>query len=177
MGVSAPVNPPAPPASISYAGNSGAGAPTSSDFTAEAQFGVDWLLKMWDDTTKTLYYQVDNSQDYDYYGFGTPTSAAPDCGGTYSTPDCLIAEYDIWTLPQKADHYRQSGDSEPCDPLTTIYICDRPVFPAGPAGAPISPNLAGRMTADFQPHRPSGRRETMPHQRRGHLCASRHHLH
>jgi endoglucanase len=149
MGANAPVSPPAPPASISYAGNSGAGAPTSSDFTAEAQFGVDWLLKMWDDTTKTLYYQVDNSQDYDYYGFGTPTSAAPDCGGTYSTPDCLIAEYDIWTLPQKADHYRQSGDSEPCDPLTTIYICDRPVFPAGPAGAPISPNLAGRMTADF----------------------------
>ena len=94
MGKYAPYNPPAPPASVSYAGDSGAGAPRSSDFTDEAKFGVDWLLKMWDDKTKTLYYQVDNSQDYDYYGYGTPTSSAPDCGGTYLTPFCLTTEYD-----------------------------------------------------------------------------------
>src|ERR1700722_5001510 len=56
MGSGASLNPPAPPAAISYAGSSGTGAPASSDFTDEARFGVDWLLKMWDDQTKTLYY-------------------------------------------------------------------------------------------------------------------------
>jgi len=46
MGANARVNPPAPPGSISYAGSSGPGAPASSDFTDEARFGVDWLMKM-----------------------------------------------------------------------------------------------------------------------------------
>jgi endoglucanase len=149
MGANAPLNPPAPPASISYAGSSGIGAPASSDFTREAQFGIDWLLTMWDDNTKTLYYQVDNSQDWDYYGEGNPSSATGNCGGTYATPYCLITEYDIWTLPQAADNYEESGDPKPCYTYTTFFICDRPVFVAGPAGAPISPNLAGRLTADF----------------------------
>ena len=149
MGPDAPVNPPAPPASISYAGNSGLGAPASSDFTAEAEFGVGWLLKMWDDNTKTLYYQVDNTQDWNYYGEGDPGSAAGDCGGTYDTPYCLLTEYDIWTLPQAADRFHQPGDPRACDPLTTFYICNRPVYVAGPAGSLISPNLAGRLAADF----------------------------
>ena len=149
MGANARLNPPAPPASISYAGASGVGAPVSSDFTNEASFGVNWLLKMWDDNTKTLYYQVDNSQDWDYYGEGNPSSATGNCGGTYVTPYCLITEYDIWTLPQAADNYRQPGDPEPCDPYTTFYICNRPVYIAAPAGVPISPNLAGRLSADF----------------------------
>jgi endoglucanase len=123
MGPSAPSHPPAPPVSVSYAGNA-TGAPASSDFSAEAQFGIDWLMKMWDDHTKTLYYQVDNSQDWDNF------------------PD-LISEYDIWTLPQAADNY---GD---CDPNSTFFICNRPVFIAAPAGSRISPNLAGRMAAAF----------------------------
>ncbi len=149
MGAGAPSHPPAPPASISYAGSSGSGAPSSSDFTGEASFGVDWLLKMWDDNTRTLYYQVDNTQDWDYYGYGNPTSAAPNCGGTYATPFCLITEYDIWTLPQAADRYQQPGDPHPCDAMTTYYICYRPVFLAAPPGSPISPNLAGRLAAAF----------------------------
>jgi endoglucanase len=149
MGPGAPLNPPAPPASISYAGNSGPGAPTSSDFTNEANFGLSWLMKMWDDKTQTLYYQVDNSQDWDYYGEGDPASSTGNCGGTYATPYCLITEYDIWTLPQAADNYQQPGDPEPCDPYTTFYICYRAVYIAGPAGSPISPNLAGRLSADF----------------------------
>jgi endoglucanase len=149
MGPRAPLNPPAPPGSISYAGSSGVGAPVSSDFTGEAQFGINWLLKMWDDKTKTLYYQVDNSQDWNYYGEGDPSSATGGCGGTYVTPYCLITEYDIWTLPQAADHFEQAGDPEACDPYTTFYICNRAVFVAGPAGSPMSPNLAGRLAADF----------------------------
>jgi endoglucanase len=149
MGEYAQVNPPSPPGAVSFAGTSGAGSPASSDFTKEAKFGVDWLLKMWNDKTQTLYYQVDNTQDYDYYGEGDPGSAAGNCGGTYASPYCLITEYDIWTLPQAADKFEQSGDPQPCDPLTTFYICNRPVYVAGPAGSPISPNLAGRLAADF----------------------------
>jgi len=149
MGANAPLNPPIPPGSISDAGSSGPGAPTSPDFTAEAQFGIDWLMKMWNDQTKTLFYQVDNSQDWDYYGEGNPGSAAGYCGGKFPSPYCLITEYDIWTLPQAADDFEQPGDPEPCDPLTTFFICYRPVFVAGPAGSKISPNLAGRLAADF----------------------------
>ncbi len=149
MGADAPVNPPAPPGSVSYAGNSGPGAPASSDFTGEAMFGISWLMKMWDDKTQTLYYQVDNSQDWDYYGEGNPSSATGNCGGTYETPYCLITEYDIWTLPQAADNYKEPGDPQPCDPYTTFFICRRPLYVAGPAGSPISPNLAGRLAADF----------------------------
>jgi endoglucanase len=149
MGAHAPLNPPAPPGSVSYAGSSGPGAPSSSDFTNEARFGVNWLAKMWDDKMRTLYYQVDNTQDWDYYGEGDPSSAMGNCGGTYVTPYCLITEYDIWTLPQAADNYEQPGDPQPCDPYTTFFICYRAVYVAGAAGSRISPNLAGRLAADF----------------------------
>jgi endoglucanase len=149
MGAHARGNPPAPPGSVSYAGNSGPGAPESSDFTDEARFGVTWLLKMWNERTRTLYYQVDNTQDWNYYGEGDPSSATGNCGGTYATPFCLITEYDIWTLPQAADNFDQTGDPQPCDPYTTYFICYRPVYVAGAPGSPISPNLAGRLAADF----------------------------
>ena len=149
MGAYSPMNPPAPPGSVSYAGSSGPGAPASSDFTGEARFGVNWLMKMWNDKTRTLYYQVDNSQDWDYYGEGDPSSATGNCGGTYATLYCLITEYDIWTLPQAADNFDQPGDPRPCDPYTTFFICYRAVYVAGQAGSPISPNLAGRLAADF----------------------------
>ena len=149
MGPGAPLSPPAPPNSVSYAGDSGRGAPQSTDFSSEAKFGLAWLLKMWRNGSQPLAYQVDNTQDWNYYGEGNPTSAAGNCGGTYNTPYCLITEYDIWTLPQAADSYLQPGDPKPCDPLTTFYICNRPVYVAPPGNALISPNLAGRLAADF----------------------------
>ena len=149
MGPGAPISPPAPPNAISYAGDSGSGAPRSADFSAEANFGVAWLLKMWSHSSQALAYQVDNSQDWNYYGEGSPTSAAGNCGGTYNTPYCLITEYDIWTLPQAADNFEQAGDAKPCDPLTTFYICNRPVYVSPAPGNTISPNLAGRLAADF----------------------------
>src|SRR5271168_5062065 len=120
MGPGAPDKPPAPPASVSYAGNA-SGAPSSSDFSAEAQFGFDWLAAMWNDSTRTLYYQVDTSQDWKNF------------------PN-LESEYDIWTLPQAADDYQRCS-------ADFFYICYRPVFLAAPAGSKISPNLAGRMAA------------------------------
>ena len=99
----------------------GSGSSTSN-FTNEAKFGLDWLQKMWDDTSKTFYYQV---------GIGN---------GNAKT----ISDHDIWRLPQADDTY--GG----CTSLYR-YICHRPVFinTAGGAGAQISPNLAGRLAADF----------------------------
>ena len=149
MGRDARPHPPAPPNAVSYAGDSGRGAPERSDFSAEARFGLEWLMKMWDRRTKTLSFQVDNSQDWNYYGEGDPASTAGYCGGTFDSPFCLITEYDIWTLPQAADNFQQAGDPKPCDPYTTFYICNRPVFTAGPPGSPIVPNIAGRLTAAF----------------------------
>ncbi len=93
---------------------------TTANFTAEAKFGLDWLQHMWDDATQTLYYQV---------GIGT---------GNAKT----IGDHDIWRLPQVDDTYGGT------DPLYR-YIRNRPVFRAGPAGALISPNLAGRLAAGF----------------------------
>ncbi len=97
----------------------GAGSATS-DFTAEAKFGTDWLLRMWDDTAQTFYYQV---------GIGT---------GNAKT----VGDHDIWRLPQEDDTF---GGTD----ARYRYIRNRPVFRAGPPGSLISPNLAGRSAAVF----------------------------
>ncbi|HEV8163874.1 MAG TPA: glycoside hydrolase family 9 protein, partial [Actinomycetota bacterium] len=102
-----------------FPGQMGAGSATSN-FTAEARFGTDWLLRMWDDPTRTFYYQV---------GIGT---------GNAST----VGDHDIWRLPQADDTFGGT------DPLYR-YIRNRPVFRAGPPGSLISPNLAGRNAAAF----------------------------
>jgi endoglucanase len=91
-----------------------------SNFTAEAKFGTDWLLRMWDDPSRTLYYQV---------GIGT---------GNAKT----AGDHDIWRLPQADDTYGGT------DPLYR-YIRNRPIFRAGAPGSLISPNLAGRDAAAF----------------------------
>ncbi len=91
-----------------------------SDFSAEAKFGTDWLLRMWDDSTRTFYYQV---------GIGT---------GNAKT----VGDHDIWRLPQEDDTF---GGSDP----VYRYIRNRPVFRAGLPGSLISPNLAGRSAAVF----------------------------
>jgi endoglucanase len=97
----------------------GAGSPTSN-FTNEARFGLDWLQRMWDDNSKTLYYQVGiGSWNWHYEN-----------------------DHSIWRLPQEDDTYH--GD----DPKYR-YIRNRPVFVAAAAGSSISPNLAGRLAGDF----------------------------
>jgi endoglucanase len=91
-----------------------------SNFTEEARFGVEWLLRMWNEGTRTLYYQV---------GIGEGNSST-------------VGDHDIWRLPQEDDTF--GGES----PLYR-FIRHRPVFRAGPPGSPISPNLAGRDAAAF----------------------------
>ena len=99
----------------------GAGSSTSN-FTNEAKFGLDWLQKMWDDSSKTLYYQVSIAS-----------------GG-----HAYIGDHDVWRLPQADDTYQNC-----VSPYE--FICNRPVLlnTAGGTGASISPNLAGRLAADF----------------------------
>jgi endoglucanase len=96
----------------------GTGAPAATNFTGEAKFGTDWLQKMWNDTSKTFYYQI---------GIGN---------GNAQT----VSDHDIWRLPQADDTFQSCTTQY-------RYICRRPVFinTAGGAGASISPNLAGRM--------------------------------
>jgi endoglucanase len=102
-----------------FPGQLGPGSSTAN-FTAEAAVGLDFLTRMWDDATRTLYLEV---------GIGSGNST-------------IVGDHDIWRLPQADDAY---GGSDP----STRYIRHRPVFRAGPPGSLISPNLAGRLAADF----------------------------
>ena len=104
-----------------FPGQMGSGS-SSSNFTSEARFGLDWLQKMWVDNNQTLYYQV----------------AVASGGRNYA------GDHDIWRLPQADDNYQ--GCAAPYQ-----YVCNRPVFQntAGGAGASISPNIAGRLAASF----------------------------
>lgn len=93
---------------------------SGANFMSEVKFGLDFLQNMWNDSTQTLYYQV---------GIGT---------GNAKT----IGDHDIWRLPQADDTF--GGTSS-----LYRYIRNRPAFRAAPAGSLISPNLAGRLAADF----------------------------
>lgn len=97
------------------------GAGGRADFAAEGRFGLDWLLKMWDANSKTLYVQVGIGD-----GLGN-----------------LKGDHDLWRLPEADDQLADSPGSP------EFFIKHRPVFAAGPPGAPISPNLAGRLAAAF----------------------------
>ncbi len=89
---------------------------------AEARFGTDWLLKMWDQTDRVLYYQV---------GIGDGNDRT------------ILGDHDLWRLPQ-ADDSRNPAPGSPA-----YFESFRPVFAANAPGAPISPNLAGRLAAAF----------------------------
>ena len=96
------------------------GSGSGADFTGEVRFGLDFLQRMWDERTRTLYYEVGTGEANSYY-FG---------------------DHDIWRLPQADDHYQGTNPHY-------VYIRHPPVFRAGRPGAKISPNLACRLSADF----------------------------
>lgn len=89
-------------------------------FAAEAKFGLDFLRRMWNERSRTLYMQV----------------------GTGEANSDFVADHDIWRLPQADDHYQGTNPHYQ-------YIRHPPVFLAGRPGSVISPNLAGRLAADF----------------------------
>lgn len=98
-------------------------SPTAaSNFSTEARVGIDWLYKMWDGSTQTLYYQV---------GIG-------DGNG-----DTILGDHDLWRLPQFDDTINLSANPE------WKYVKNRPILRAGKPNGPISPNLAGRISASF----------------------------
>jgi hypothetical protein len=86
----------------------------------EARHGLDWLDKMWDERTKTLYIQV---------GVGTGNAE-----GTF------VGDHDVWRLPEVDDTLSDPSER---------FLKNRPVFRAAAPGALISPNLAGRTAAAF----------------------------
>ncbi len=100
-----------------FPGQMGRGSSTA-DFSAEARFGTDWLMRMWDDRTRTLYYQV---------GIGAGNGRT-------------VADHDLWRLPQADDSYGRTAG-------LYRFIRHRPAFRAAPPGSAISPNLAGRDAA------------------------------
>jgi endoglucanase len=84
----------------------------------EARYGVAWLDKMWDEQSLTLHLQV---------GLGSGNQQ-----GTF------IGDHDGWRLPE--------ADDQDSDRLHR-YVAHRPVLDAAEPGQPISPNLAGRVSA------------------------------
>jgi len=90
------------------------------DLLAEARHGLDWLDKMWDERTKTLYIQV---------GVGAG-----------NVEETFVGDHDVWRLPEVDDHLTDPSER---------FLRNRPVFRAAAPGKPISPNLAGRTAAAF----------------------------
>jgi len=95
--------------------------PAGAALRDEARPGVDWLGKAWDQRSHTLRLQV---------GIGSGNEA-----GTFT------GDHDLWRLP--------AADDRDTDHADRYAAAHRPVFDAAPPGAPISPNLAGRVAAAF----------------------------
>jgi endoglucanase len=96
--------------------------PAPAGLADETRHGIDWLDKMWDEDTGTLYTQV---------GIGSGINAD------------FLGDHDTWRLPQGDDQLAvERGDAR-------YYQRYRPVFRAAAPGAALSPNLAGRMAAAF----------------------------
>jgi endoglucanase len=89
---------------------------------AEARYGTDWLLKMWDANRRVLYFQV---------GIGDGNNGS------------ILGDHDLWRLPQ-ADDRSSAGPGS-----ATYFASHRPVFAANAPGQRIPPNLAGRVAASF----------------------------
>jgi endoglucanase len=93
----------------------------------EAEFGLQWITKLWNPSQKVLYMQV---------GIGNGNAS-----------NTIQGDYNFWFLPQQEDllDVAKGGNPGP----TAYYVKYRPVFEAAPPGQKVSPNLAGRYAADF----------------------------
>ena len=105
----------------------------SATLGPEAQFGLEWIAKLWNPARKVLYAQV---------GIGNGSAA------TRQYPNGRIqGDYNFWFTPQSEDRLNVSKGGNPGS--TAYYVKYRPVFEAAPPGKPVSPDLAGRFAADF----------------------------
>jgi hypothetical protein len=93
----------------------------------EAEFGLQWISKLWNPGKKVLYLQV---------GIGNGNAS-----------NTIQGDYNFWFLPQQEDllDVAKGGNPGP----SAYYVKYRPVFEAAPPGQKVSPNLAGRYAADF----------------------------
>jgi endoglucanase len=89
---------------------------------AEARYGTDWLMKMWDQQQRVLYAQV---------GLGDGNGRT------------VLGDHDLWRLPQADDRGSSRVGSG------SYLATHPPVFAANAPGHPISPNLAGRLAGVF----------------------------
>jgi endoglucanase len=93
----------------------------------EAEFGLQWITKLWNPAAKVLYMQV---------GIGNGNAS-----------NTIQGDYNFWFLPQREDllDVKSGGNPGP----TAYYVKYRPVFEAAAPGKPVSPDFAGRYAADF----------------------------
>ena len=93
----------------------------------EAEFGLQWITKLWNPVLKVLYAQV---------GIGNGNAS-----------NTIQGDYNFWFQPQQEDRMDVSPGANPGP--TAYFVKYRPVFEAAPPGKPVSPDLAGRFAADF----------------------------
>jgi endoglucanase len=93
----------------------------------EAEFGLQWITKLWNPHQKVLYLQV---------GIGNGNAS-----------NTIQGDYNFWFLPQQEDllDVAKGGNPGP----SAYYVKYRPVFEAAAPGQKVSPDLAGRYAADF----------------------------
>ena len=102
------------------AGRDAAG-PDGAGLRSEAEFGLDWMRKLWNPAKKVMYVEV---------GIGNGNAK-------------INGDYDFWFLPQAEDRLgAKPGDKD-------YYVEYRPVFTAAAPGKKVSPELAGRYAADY----------------------------
>jgi endoglucanase len=98
-----------------------------STLEPEAQYGLQWLQRLWNPAKKVLYIQV---------GIGNGNAS-----------NTIQGDYNFWFLPQAEDRMdvKKGGNPGP----TAYYVKYRPVFEAAAPGQKFSPEFAGRFAADF----------------------------
>jgi endoglucanase len=105
----------------------------SATLGPEANYGLQWIAKLWNPSLKVMYIQV-----------GIGNGNAPSKG----YPDGKIqGDYNFWFQPQDEDQLNVGKGGNPGP--TAYYVKYRPVFEAAPPGQRVSPDLAGRFAADF----------------------------
>jgi hypothetical protein len=93
----------------------------------EAEFGLQWITKLWDSRQRVLYMQV---------GIGTGNAS-----------NTIQGDYNFWFLPQQEDRLNVNRGGNPGP--SAYYVKYRPVFEAAAPGKPVDPDFAGRYAADF----------------------------